>query len=119
MVFFRAAGSGLAADVFPAERAALASVTLLVGSVEPLPVAFFSPVFSPVVFAIAIPSLLEAGYPPGKNKNELLKTFYYSTRVAYPPAGSPLQTELTFHVSPCLIQFHQFCQFFRCMSRLP
>ncbi|HTR05783.1 MAG TPA: hypothetical protein VMJ11_03815 [Paraburkholderia sp.] len=51
-----------------AEVATLASVTLLVGSVEPLPVAFFPP----VVFAIAIPPLLDnwtlPGYPnPGSN----------------------------------------------------
>nr|WP_245746972.1 hypothetical protein [Paraburkholderia lycopersici] len=55
------------------ELATPACVTLLVGSVEPLPVAFFPP----VVFAIAIPPLLKnwtfAGYPnplnpPGKTK---------------------------------------------------
>jgi hypothetical protein len=88
MVFLRAAGSERVADVFVAERAVLASVILLVGSVEPLPVTFLSPAFSPVVFAIAIPSLLEAGYPPGKNKNKPLKTFYYSTQAAYPSRAS-------------------------------
>jgi hypothetical protein len=48
MVFFRAAGSGEVADDFLAERVAVASLTLLVGSVELLPGAFFPP----VVFAI-------------------------------------------------------------------
>jgi hypothetical protein len=59
---FRATGAA-ASDVFLAELAAAACVTLMVGSVEPLPVAFFPP----VVFAIAIPPLLETGLP-GKNK---------------------------------------------------
>ncbi|WJF89362.1 RNA polymerase subunit sigma [Paraburkholderia bonniea] len=44
------AGASLAADAFFAEEADLACVTFLVGSSEPLPVAFF-PL---VVFAIAI-----------------------------------------------------------------
>ncbi len=66
MVFFRAAGSGEVAVDLLAEWVALASLTLLVGSVEPLPVAFFPP----VVFAIAIPSLLEAGYKPGKKQKQ-------------------------------------------------
>ncbi len=57
LVFFGAAGSVLVADVVLAERAALVSVTFVDGSVEPVTVAFFSP----VVFAIAIPSLQEAG----------------------------------------------------------
>jgi hypothetical protein len=48
--FFPAAGVTLAADVFPGEEANLASVTFLVGSLEPVPVAFFPP----GVFAIAI-----------------------------------------------------------------
>jgi hypothetical protein len=77
-------------------------MTLLVGSVEPLPVAFFPP----VVFAIAIPPLLDTGQllgiarpmtperyfelPPGKNKNKPLKTFYYSTlRNNHPGAFLP------------------------------
>lgn len=59
---FRATGAA-ASDVFPAELAALPCVTLLVGSIESLPVALFPP----VVFAIAIPPLLETGLP-GKNK---------------------------------------------------
>jgi hypothetical protein len=48
--FFRAGLATLTADAILAEEADLASVTLLVGSREPLPVAFFPP----VVFAIAI-----------------------------------------------------------------
>jgi hypothetical protein len=56
---FRVAGSERLVDSLPDDRAeelaTLASVTLLVGSVEPLPVAFFPP----VVFAIAIPPLLD------------------------------------------------------------
>jgi hypothetical protein len=48
--FFPAAGVTLAADVFLGEAANLASVTFLVGSFEPAPVAFFPP----GVFAIAI-----------------------------------------------------------------
>nr|WP_328805917.1 hypothetical protein [Paraburkholderia solitsugae] len=48
--FFPAAGVTLAADVFLGEEANLASVTFLVGSFEPVPVAFFPP----SVFAIAI-----------------------------------------------------------------
>jgi len=63
---FRATGA-VASDVFPAEPATRAWPTLPVGSPacsgEPLPVAFFPP----VVFAIAIPPLLETGLP-GKNK---------------------------------------------------
>jgi hypothetical protein len=65
--FFGATGAVAASDVFLAELATRACVALLVGSVtcsaEPLPVAFFPP----VVFAIAIPPLLETGLP-GKNK---------------------------------------------------
>jgi len=64
---FRATGTVSASDVFLAELAALACVTLVVGpvvgSVEPLPVAFF-PL---VVFAIAIPPLLETGLPGKTN----------------------------------------------------
>ncbi|MFT0167776.1 hypothetical protein [Paraburkholderia mimosarum] len=55
---FRVPGSVRLVDSVPDERAELATVafvTLLVGSVEPLPVAFFPP----VVFAIAIPPLLD------------------------------------------------------------
>jgi hypothetical protein len=48
-VFFLAAAV-MAEDSFLAEEADLAAVTFVVGSVEPLPVAFFPP----VVFAIAI-----------------------------------------------------------------
>jgi len=48
-VFFPA-GADVAEDVVLEEEADLAAVTFLVGSVEPLPVAFFPP----VVFAIAI-----------------------------------------------------------------
>ncbi|CAG9190301.1 hypothetical protein BVI2075_820034 [Burkholderia vietnamiensis] len=48
-VFFPA-GADVAEDVALVEEADLAAVTFLVGSVEPLPVAFFPP----VVFAIAI-----------------------------------------------------------------
>jgi hypothetical protein len=48
-VFFLAAAV-TAEDAVPAEEADSAAVTLMVGSVEPLPVAFFPP----VVFAIAI-----------------------------------------------------------------
>ena len=68
-----------------AELATLASMTLLVGSVEPVPVAFFPP----EVFAIAIPPLLDnwtfTDYPnplspPGKNKNKPLKTCNFTTR---------------------------------------
>ncbi|MFP6560981.1 hypothetical protein WJ542_22155 [Paraburkholderia sp. B3] len=66
MVFFRAAGSGGVAVDLPAEWAALASLALRVDFVESLPVAFFSP----VVFAIAIPSLLEAGYKPGRKQKQ-------------------------------------------------
>jgi hypothetical protein len=65
MVFFRAAGSGGVAVDWRAVGAVLASMTSVVsmiGSVEPLPVAFFPP----VVFAIAIPSLQEAGYEARK-----------------------------------------------------
>jgi len=40
--FFPAAGVTLAADAFLGEEANLASVTFLVGSFEPVPVAFFS-----------------------------------------------------------------------------
>jgi hypothetical protein len=76
-----------------AELATLASVTLLVGSVEPLPVAFFPP----VVFAIAIPPLLDnwtfTGHPnplspPGKNKNKPLKTFDFTTHGNNPSVRS-------------------------------
>nr|WP_240766420.1 RNA polymerase subunit sigma [Paraburkholderia flava] len=48
--FLDATGAVLSADVFFTEVADLACVTVLVGSSEPLPVAFFPP----VVFAIAI-----------------------------------------------------------------
>jgi hypothetical protein len=48
--FFPAGLATLTADSFLAEEADLASVTVLVGSREPLPVAFLPP----VVFAIAI-----------------------------------------------------------------
>jgi hypothetical protein len=67
MVFFRGAGSGLVATDFLAECSALDSVTLLVGSVEPLPVAFFPP----VVFAIAN-SVLAGSWvmKPGKKQKQ-------------------------------------------------
>jgi len=48
--FFPGTGATFVADVFFAEEADLACVTFLVGSSEPVPVAFFPP----VVFAIAI-----------------------------------------------------------------
>jgi hypothetical protein len=54
--------------VIPAELATLACVTLPVGSVEPLPVAFFPP----VVFAIAIPPLTEKLDCPEKQTAENL-----------------------------------------------
>ncbi|HTH62627.1 MAG TPA: hypothetical protein VL689_21065 [Paraburkholderia sp.] len=66
----RATGALAASDVFLAELATLAGmallalVALLVGSGEPLPVAFFPP----VVFAIAIPPLLETGLPGKTNR---------------------------------------------------
>ncbi|WP_410837456.1 hypothetical protein [Paraburkholderia sp. SIMBA_030] len=53
--FFPTAGMTLAADVFLAEEANLASVTFLVGSFELVPGAFFPPVVPPEVFAIASP----------------------------------------------------------------
>jgi hypothetical protein len=66
---FRATGATAASDVLAAELAALASLTLpvspVVGSIEPVPVAFFPP----VVFAIAIPPLLETGLPGKKLQN--------------------------------------------------
>jgi hypothetical protein len=48
---FPATGVTLTVDVFLAEETNLASVTFLVGSLEPVPVALFPP----VVFAIASP----------------------------------------------------------------
>lgn len=66
---FRATGAAAASDVFVAELAALTSLTLpvspVVGSIEPVPDAFFPP----VVFAIAIPPLLETGLPGKKLQN--------------------------------------------------
>ncbi|WP_233272803.1 hypothetical protein [Paraburkholderia acidisoli] len=63
MDFLRAAGSERVLDAFPDERAdvaTLASMTVWVGSVEPLPVALLPP----AVFAIAIPPLLETWTRP-------------------------------------------------------
>ncbi|MFM0008896.1 hypothetical protein [Paraburkholderia sediminicola] len=73
--FFPAAGVTLAADVFLGEEANLASMTFLVGSFEPVPVAFFPP----GVFAIAIAFSPLLGKPL---KNKPLETFYYSTEVS-------------------------------------
>jgi hypothetical protein len=101
VAFLRAAGSGLRADVFLAERVGAALVTLLPArTVETLPVPFFSP----VVFAIAIPSLQEAGYPPGKKQtagNLLLEQVAPVPLMGSLPAC--LQAELPFHVSPRLV----------------
>jgi hypothetical protein len=93
MLFFRGAGSGGVADDFLAEGVALASLTLLVGSVELLPVAFFPP----VVFAICHSVLAESWVKtPEKNKNKPLETFYYSTRGKIPPCALPYKPSWRF-----------------------
>jgi hypothetical protein len=62
-VFFLTEGVALAADALFAEEADLARVTFVVGSSEPVPVAFFPP----VVFAIAIAFRLLPGKQTAEN----------------------------------------------------